>query len=181
MRAGTTCWETAQDETLSISNVGRNRYGRGPDTVFSVAHNIHLSGLDALVTSAPIRDGIIAPMAYREASGWLAFAHAWVDPCGLALRDLDLTGSYAIATRAGRPVLALPNTAGQRAREPWRGMDDGHISIDRIVTGALDVVRSLMRNDGTAVAPMIRRTAWSCQRWFPAIPRAPGSRCASLP
>ena len=32
-------------------------------------------------------------MAFCEASGWPAFAHAWVDPLDLAFRDLGLTGA----------------------------------------------------------------------------------------
>lgn len=31
---------------------------------------------------------IVARMAYGEASGWLTFAHAWVDPVDSTQRDL---------------------------------------------------------------------------------------------
>jgi hypothetical protein len=48
-------------------------------------------------------EGIVTRMAFCEALGWPAFAHAWVDPLDLAFRDLGLTGSYAIARAwAGR-------------------------------------------------------------------------------
>jgi HTH DNA binding domain len=116
-----------------------------------------LSRLDALVggTREPIRNGIIARMGYREASGWLAFAHAWVDPLDLALRDLGLTGSYALALRGGRSSLELPNTAASHAMEPWLDLhDDTMMSIDQTVAAALDVVRELRRNDGASGVPL---------------------------
>jgi hypothetical protein len=77
-------------------------------------------------------------MAYREASGRLAFAHAWADPLDLALRDLGLTNSYAIATRIGRSRFTLPNTAGRQALEPWENMQDGEaLGIDQTVASVL--------------------------------------------
>ena len=53
---------------------------------------------DALISAGagPIRGGIIARMAYREAAGCLAFVRAWVDPPDLALRDLGLTLNAAV-------------------------------------------------------------------------------------
>ena len=67
----------------------------------------------------PVREGIIARMAWREAAGWLAHAHAWADPRDLALRNLGLTGSYTIATMVGD----LPNTYARRATRPWEDQD----------------------------------------------------------
>jgi hypothetical protein len=75
-----------------------------------------LSRLDARVEAAPepVRAGIVARMAWREAAGWLAHAHAWADPRDLALRDLGLTGSYTIATMVGRAVRDIPPLAFHR-------------------------------------------------------------------
>src|SRR5579884_2949995 len=48
-----------------------------------------LARLDAIATTAPpaVREGLCARMAFAEAAGWLAYAHAWVHPLDLALRD----------------------------------------------------------------------------------------------
>jgi hypothetical protein len=89
---------------------------------------------DAMLAGArePIRNGVISRMAYWEASGWLAFVHAWIDPIDPALRDLGLTGSYAVAIRVGRSSVELPNTAASHAMEPWLELrDDATMSIDQ--------------------------------------------------
>jgi hypothetical protein len=135
-------WEETSDETDVDLRPRARRISGGTTHHLLCDAQYLLSRLDALVGTAPeaIRDGITARMAYSEASGWLAFVHAWVDPLDLALRDLNLTGSYTIATRAGRPALALPNTASRQAHQA--------------VAGALDVVRSHRRNDVTVAAPI---------------------------
>jgi DNA-binding transcriptional ArsR family regulator len=151
-------WESTPDETdHDLRSNRRQSAGQGAAHRLLCDAQHSLSRLDALVGAAPeiIREGIAARMAYREAAGWLAFVHGWVDPLDLALRDLGLTGSYAIASHAGRIRHELPATSSQHAIEPWLDMtDEGMMSIDQAVMAALDVVRSLRRNDGTMVAPI---------------------------
>jgi hypothetical protein len=107
-----------------------------------------LSRLDARVEAAPepVRAGIVARMAWREAAGWLALAHAWADPRDLALRDLGLTGSYTNATMVGRAVRDMPNTYARRATRPWEDQDtDGLMAGDPAVSTALTFARLLQR------------------------------------
>ena len=107
-----------------------------------------LARLDARTATAPepVREGIVARMAWREAAGWLAHAHAWADPRDLALRDLGLTGSYTIATMVGRAVRDLPNTYARRATRPWEDQDaDGLMAGDPAVATALTLARLLQR------------------------------------
>src|ERR1700750_331066 len=51
--------------------------------------------LDASAEAAPasLAEGLRARLAYREASGWLAYSHVWIHPRDLALRDAGLTAS----------------------------------------------------------------------------------------
>jgi hypothetical protein len=81
-----------------------------------------LARLDAMVATAPepIREGLIARVAFREAAGWLATAGCWVHPRDLALRAAHLIGPTE-----------LPNTAGHH----WEDMDsttrllaEGHVA-----------------------------------------------------
>jgi hypothetical protein len=79
-----------------------------------------LARLDAraAVAREEVREGLIARMAFAEAAGWLAHAHAWVHPLDLCLRDIDLTGSVALtATGSGRRV--LPHTFGATGGRDW--------------------------------------------------------------
>src|SRR6516165_9572565 len=70
-----------------------------------------LARLDARTAAADddIKEGLLARIAYTEAAGFLAHAHAWAHPLDLALRDLGLTASSALAA-AGAPYRALPQT-----------------------------------------------------------------------
>ena len=82
-----------------------------------------LARLDARAAAAPdaVRQGLIARMAYAEAAGWLAHSHAWVHPLDLALGDLDLTGSTALAA-TGSGSRSLPHTfaaGGSARRTAW--------------------------------------------------------------
>jgi len=58
-----------------------------------------LARLEATVAAAsePVREGLRARLAFREAAGWLAHQGHWIHPIDLALRDAGLTGSYAAA------------------------------------------------------------------------------------
>src|SRR5580698_1128816 len=51
----------------------------------------------AAAASDPVREGLRARLAFREAAGWLAHQGHWIHPIDLALRDAGLTGSYAAA------------------------------------------------------------------------------------
>jgi hypothetical protein len=103
-----------------------------------------LARLDARAAAAadPVREGLTARMAYAEAAGWLAHTHAWVHPLDLALRDLDLTASTALAAFGGGKR-SLPHTlAGGRTEwhdPPFEAIADG----DRAVTDALILARLL--------------------------------------
>jgi len=107
-----------------------------------------LARLDARLTAAPepVREGLTARMAFTEAAGWLAHAHAWAHPLDLALRDLDLTGSPAlIATGGGHRV--LPHTfAGAGGRMDWDDQTFEDMAAgDRAVADALALARLLRR------------------------------------
>ncbi|MCB4825345.1 helix-turn-helix domain-containing protein [Roseicella aerolata] len=75
-----------------------------------------LSRLDASVEAAsePVREGLVARLAFAEAAGWLAAAagRAWIHPRDLALAEAGLLGGFAAAALAGRGTAALPATAG---------------------------------------------------------------------
>jgi hypothetical protein len=71
-----------------------------------------LSRLDASAMAAPeaVREGLATRIAFREASGWLSHAQAWVHPLDLCLRDLGLTGSFLAAAAGGRIQREMPVT-----------------------------------------------------------------------
>ena len=107
-----------------------------------------LARLDARAGAAPaaVREGLCARLAFQEAAGWLAHAHAWAHPLDLALRDLDLTGSYAIAARCGRGEATLPFTYDGRAHQPWEEQDIPAMArADQAVATALCLARLLRR------------------------------------
>ena len=81
-----------------------------------------LARLDAVAAAAPepVREGLIARLAFREAAGWLAIVGCWVHPRDLALRAAHLIGATE-----------LPNTTGHH----WEDMDstarllaEGHVA-----------------------------------------------------
>jgi hypothetical protein len=65
----------------------------------------------AEAASEPVRTGLRARLALREAAGWLAHHGAWVHPVDLAFREAGLTGSYTAATLGARLPSVLPVTA----------------------------------------------------------------------
>jgi hypothetical protein len=104
-----------------------------------------LARLDARAGAAGqrIRDGLIARRAYAEAAGWLAHAQAWVHPLDLALRDLDLTGSYAVAA-AGGGARVMPHTFAGERQAGWDAQPfDAMADADRAVSDALALARLL--------------------------------------
>jgi hypothetical protein len=66
----------------------------------------------AAAASPPVREGLWARLAFREAAGWLAHQGHWIHPTDLALRDAGLTGSYAAARLGQRLPSVLPATTG---------------------------------------------------------------------
>ena len=70
----------------------------------------------AETASAAVAEGLLARLSYREAAGWLGYAHVWIHPHDLALRDRGLTGSYGAAFRAGRLEAEIPATTAREAR-----------------------------------------------------------------
>jgi hypothetical protein len=108
-----------------------------------------LARLDARAAAAPdaIREGLVARMAYAEAAGWLAHAHVWVHPLDLALRDLALTGSTALAATGGGHRV-LPHTFAV-GRTDWDAQTfDDMAEGDRAVADALALARLLRRSAG---------------------------------
>lgn len=92
-----------------------------------------LSRLDARADAAsePVRAGLIARLAFREAAGWLASVGAWVHPRDLALRAGHLVG-----------MGDLPNTAGRQ----WEEMDpDTRLLGESHVQTALALARLLQQ------------------------------------
>jgi HTH DNA binding domain len=100
-----------------------------------------LARLDARAEAAsdPIRTGLIARLAFREAAGWLAARHAWVHPTDLALRAQNLTGRFDTAGQLGRASQAMPNTMGAGAPAAWTTADD----LGSLITGEQAVSRAL--------------------------------------
>jgi hypothetical protein len=110
-----------------------------------------LARLDASAAAVPaaVRDGLIARMAFAKAAGWLAHAQSWVHPLDLALRDLGLTGSYALAV-SGNAGRVLPQTTAKTGRSFWEEQTvDELADADRSVAEALALARLLSRLAGT--------------------------------
>jgi HTH DNA binding domain len=108
-----------------------------------------LARLDARAAAASdaVRQGLMAWMAYAEAAGWLAHTHAWVHPLDLALRDLDLTASTALAAFGGE-ARTLPHTFAD-GRTEWHDQPFEAIAAgDRAVADALALARLLRRLPG---------------------------------
>ena len=69
------------------------------------------------LASPAVAEGLRARLSYREAAGWLGYAHVWIHPHDLALRDRGLTSSYGVAFNAGRLDAAIPATAALESFE----------------------------------------------------------------
>jgi HTH DNA binding domain len=144
-----------------------------------------LARLDAAAAAAaaPVRDGLIARLAFREAAGWLATLGCWVHPRDLALRAAHLIGATE-----------LPNTAGHH----WEEMDsttrllaEGHVATALALARFL---RHLARHRGppadaeaalAALAPLTgaadpsRFATWHA-RWSGKSPATPALLTAAL-
>ena len=120
-----------------------------------------LARLDARTEAAAtaIRDGLIARLAYLDAAGFLAHAHAWAHPLDLALRDAGLTASTALAaTGAGHRT--LPQTfSGLTAPRDWADPPfDALADGDRSLAEALTLARALRRLAGPSSAAAAANT-----------------------
>jgi hypothetical protein len=69
------------------------------------------------LASPAVAEGLRARLSYREAAGWLGYAHVWIHPHDLALRDRGLTSSYGVAFNTGRLNAAIPTTAALESFE----------------------------------------------------------------
>ena len=105
-----------------------------------------LARLDARAETAPdpVRRGLLARLALREAAGWLAAQHAWVHPDDLALRVENLAGRFDTAAQIARPEHALPRTVAA-APGPWDDPEDlaALARNERLVVHALALARRL--------------------------------------
>lgn len=91
---------------------------------------------EAACAPEPLREGLAARLALREAAGWLAHHGSWVHPVDLALREAGVTGSYTAAGLGMRLPSVLPATTGQGGDDPPE---------DRDVAAALDLQRRWRR------------------------------------
>lgn len=99
-----------------------------------------LARLDARAEAvpAPVRTGLIARLALREAAGWLTSRHAWVHPHDLALRRENLAGRFDTAAQIARPRTALPSTVATQPGD-WDDPED----LAALAQSEQAVVRSL--------------------------------------
>lgn len=117
-----------------------------------------LARLDALasVAAEPVRQGLVARMAIREAAGWLGHSSHWVHPNDLALREAGLTGSYIAAASTGKLASVMPYTLGGQKRDD----EDEAVPEDFSVTLGLGLARLLRRLvEMRSFAPLTSRGA----------------------
>lgn len=95
-----------------------------------------LTRLDTLVSvaSPDVSEGLRARLAFREASGWLAYSHIWIHQNDLMLRSSHVTSSYSAAALYEDTGRALPST-----------MANGHVLVstpdDNLVEAALRLAK----------------------------------------
>ena len=134
--------------------------------------------------SPAVAEGLRARMAYREAAGWLSYAHVLIHPHDLALRDRGLTGSYGAAFLSGRLEAQIPATAARefgfesapsdivagqalRMAQLWRRLAE--LRTWRPVADA-DAVHETLQSLGCRPA----RAAAEIEDWLVTVDRAPG-------
>ncbi len=87
------------------------------------------------MASSDVLEGVIARMAYKEASGWLATNHVWVHEADLALAENHHTMSVSSLLVTGKDLrLSLPNTFSA-------ARDNALIPDDRYIDFALRLAR----------------------------------------
>ena len=113
------------------------------------------------LASPAVAEGLRARLSYREAAGWLSYAHVWIHPHDLALRDQGLTSSYGVAFNAGRLDAAIPATAALESFES--------APSDIMVNQALQLARLWRRlaelRTWRPLADIDRRCARPCNHW----------------
>ena len=134
--------------------------------------------------SAPVAEGLRARMAYREATGWLSYAHVSIHPHDLALRDRGLTGSYGAAFLSGRLEAQIPSTASRefgfesapsdimvgqalRLAQLWRRLAE--LRTWRPIADA-EAMRETLQSLGGRTVPAVR----DFEDWLATVDRAPG-------
>lgn len=121
-----------------------------------------LSRLDAgaEAASGPVREGLVARLAFAEAAGWLAGAadRAWIHPRDLALAEAGLLGDFAAAAIGDRAAETMPATAASLGG-PGRAGAILAAEADRLPDG-IDLAR------GLALARALRRLA-TMASWDP--------------
>jgi len=88
-----------------------------------------LSRLDAAAGAAPepVRDGLVARLAFAVTAGWLAEVSVTLHPRDLALRAERLTSSYSAAASAGRLARELPESVRSHHELPEQFEDEPRV------------------------------------------------------
>jgi hypothetical protein len=119
-------WDDTPDETdRDLKPTPRTPpTGGAPPRFLAIAQDA-ISRLDALVGAAatPVREGMMARMAFREASGWLAFASVPVSALDLALMAGRLKGWFDQSTRDALDMVndLVAGRAVVTAADDWLG------------------------------------------------------------
>lgn len=98
----------------------------------------------AEMASPAVVEGLRARLSYLEAAGWLSYAHTWIHPRDLALRDYGLMMSYGPAARTNQLAAVLPATVPQHA-DFDHVVETGAIGLDTAANRALKLARMWRR------------------------------------
>ena len=98
----------------------------------------------AEVASDVVVEGLRARLSYLEAAGWLSYAHMWIHPRDLALRDYGLVTSYGPAARTNHLMAVLPATVAQHA-DLDHVVETSAIGLDTAANRALTLARMWRR------------------------------------
>ena len=98
----------------------------------------------AEMASDIIVEGLRARLSYLEAAGWLGYAHVWIHPRDLALRENGCVLSYGPAARTGQLAAVLPATMAQHA-DLDHVVEAGAIGLDTAANRALNLARMWRR------------------------------------
>jgi HTH DNA binding domain len=98
----------------------------------------------AEMASPAVVEGLRARMSYLEAAGWLRYAHMWIHPADLALRESGGVTSYGAAARADLLATVLPSTVAQQA-DLEGVVATGAIGLDIAANQALKLAGSWRR------------------------------------
>ena len=98
----------------------------------------------AEMASPVVVEGLRARLSYFEAAGWLSYAHMWIHPLDLALRESGGMTSYGVAARGDRLATVLPATMAQHA-DLDQVVETGAIGLDTATNRALNLARTWRR------------------------------------